>query len=205
MGGRQAGRVTRRVETAGIERCGKNTPRAAASRWVGGGQDLVLRLVKGERIEWEVKRQQDGQRYLSVHVETISQIWAMGDPVAHCPPDEMSDDRPTAAHVHTKGDPMDHTAGLGRGTLAGSRMHASFLLQNDCDLVPVQPRPRPAPVGHNKRELPARCLSHMPGRQGRQGYLRTENILVHFDSRAFPASRAPLPLASALPGLLFTS
>lgn len=150
-----------------------------------------------------MKRQQDGQRYL--HVETISQIWAMGDPAAHCPPDEMSDDRPTAAHVHTKGDPMDHTAGLGRGTLAGSRMHASFLLQNDCDLVPVQPRPRPAPVGHNKRELPARCLSHMPGRQGRQGYLRTENILVLFDSRAFPASRAPLPLASALPGLLFTS
>lgn len=49
----------------------------------------------------------------------------------------MSDDRPTAAQVHTKGDRMDHTAGLGRGTQAGSRMHAS-LLQDDCDLVPVQ-------------------------------------------------------------------
>lgn len=118
MEGRQAGRVTRRVETSGIERCGKNTPRAAASRWVGG-QDLVLGLVKGERMEWKVKRQQDGQAYL--HVETISHIWAMGDPIAHCPPDEMSDDRPTAAHVHTQ------RAIGGRGTLAGSRMHASFI------------------------------------------------------------------------------
>lgn len=93
---------------------------------------------------------------------------------------------------------MDHTAGLGRGTQAGSCMHAS-LLQNDCDLVPVQHGRGQHRSVTISEELPARCLSHIPGRQGRQGYLRTENILVTFDSRGSPASRAPLPLASAFP------
>lgn len=144
---------------------------------------------------WDAKRQ-DGQTYL--HVEKISHIGPMEAMYCSLPPDGMSDDRPTAAHVHTKGDRMDHTAGLGRGTRAGSCMHAS-LLQDDCDLVPVQHGRGQHRSVTIISETSSPLLVPHTGSTRTARYLRTESILVTFDSRGFPASRAPLLLASAFP------
>lgn len=100
--GRQAGRVTRRVETSGIERCGKNTPRAAASRWVGGGSGPCFGI--GERGTNGVGSEETtGWASVSTCRDDIAHL-GHGGSYCSLPPDEMSDDRPTAAHVHTKGD-----------------------------------------------------------------------------------------------------
>lgn len=172
----------------------KNTPRAAATKWVGGVWTLFwLSMKGGERVGCE----ETGRANLSTCRKRYRTLAHGALCIARCPLDGMSDDRPTAAQVHTKGDRMDHTAGLGRGTQAGSRMHAS-LLQDDCDLVPVQHgRGQDRSVTISETSSP--LLVPHTGSTRTTGYLRTENILVTFDSRGLPASRAPLLPASAFP------
>lgn len=171
-----------------VSKDAKNTPRAAATRWVGSGPCFGI----GERGRWGLDAK--GQTgWANVNVVKISHNgpWA---PTARCPPDEMSDDRPTAAHVHTKGDRMDHTAGLGPyARISASKTTAIWYRYNTAAGQSQQAR------------LPARCLSHIPGRQGRQGCLRTENILVTFDPRGFPASRDASPSRFRLLRLLTSS
>lgn len=70
----ETGRVPRRVETAGIERCEKNTPRAAATKWVGGVWTLFwLSMKGGERVGCE----ETGRANLSTCRKDIAH-WPMG-------------------------------------------------------------------------------------------------------------------------------
>lgn len=87
--------MTRRVERARIERCEK-TPHEQLRLSGWGVWTLFWESVKGDDGVGFLKRQ-DGQRFLQV--EKISH---MGHgPCWSLPPNETSDDRPTAAHVHT--------------------------------------------------------------------------------------------------------